>query len=113
MAGTVKLPRGRHWLPAGWVYDNVLERVAAILRSHNDSLAARLLESRIEVNGGHLDLEKSDAETLRLLLNAADEAYRQCEADGRSSFCQPEFFPGFMQRFAEFRQILRVIVLGE
>jgi hypothetical protein len=113
MAGTLVLPHNHCWMPSGWVYDNVLERMATILRSSNQPLATMLLESRIEANGGYLDLEMSDADALRQLLKVADKAYLQFEAEGPSSFSQPESFPGFMQRFRELREILLIVIMDK
>jgi hypothetical protein len=113
MAGTLFLPGGHFWAPAGWVYDNALERMACILQPGSPSLAGKLLDSRTDINGGFLDLRGADIATLRLLLDAGEEAYRHYEAAGANSFSRPEFYPGFMKHLAALRELLRLIASSE
>jgi hypothetical protein len=106
MSGTFFLPSDHRWSSSGWIYDNVLERMATILVSKNSSVADKVLEARTEVNGGYLDFRETDTETLRLLLHAATEAYEQFKAEGAGSFHMPEFYPCFMGQFDELIAIL-------
>ena len=75
MAGTLEVTDDLCWMPAGWVFDTVLERLASELHSPAPELAAQLLAARTEANGGYLDLRASDLGTLDLLLTAADTAF--------------------------------------
>ena len=43
MAGTLEVTEELCWMPAGWVFDTVLEYLAAELYSQEPALAARLL----------------------------------------------------------------------
>lgn len=106
MAGTFFLPSGKSWSPAGWVYDNVLERMATIVVRKYPTVADTLLEARTEVNGGFLDFRDAGTDTLSLLSNAASEAYEQYKTEGAGSFYRPEFYPGFMEQLDELRVML-------
>jgi hypothetical protein len=107
MAGTLVITEELDWLPAGWVYDNVLKGMASALSSSEPDLARRLLDSRTESNGGFLDLRECDPVTLSALIQAADDAYQAFEARGATSFRDPKFYPGFMNQFRLLREKLR------
>ena len=81
MAGTLEVTEELCWMPAGWVFDTVLERMAAELHPQEPALAARLLAARTEANGGYLDLRDVDLETLVLLVHAADRAYGRIQGE--------------------------------
>src|SRR2546428_604460 len=81
MAGTLEVTDELCWMPAGWVFDTVLERMAAELHSQAPGLAARLLAARTEANGGYLDLRDTDPDTLVLLVHAADSAYGRIKGE--------------------------------
>ena len=63
MAGTLEVTEELCWMPAGWVFDTVLERMAAVLHTQEPALAARLRTARTEANGGYLDLRDMELET--------------------------------------------------
>ncbi len=46
MAGTLEVTEELCWMPAGWVFDTVLERMAAMLHTQEPALAARLRAAR-------------------------------------------------------------------
>lgn len=106
MAGTLEISDELCWMPAGWVYDNVLERMASFLKDKDASLAAILLQSRTEENGGYCDLRMSDASRFLKLVQAADDAYAQIESEGASSFHDPASYPGFVDQFRKLREML-------
>ena len=110
MSGTLFLPNDQRWSSSGWIYDNVLERMATILVSKNNpTVADKLLGARTEVNGGYLDFREADTDILRLLLHTATEAYNQFKSEGASSFYMPEFYPGFMCQFDELLATLHAL----
>lgn len=106
MAGTLEVTDDLCWMPAGWVFDTVLERLASELHTPASELAAQLLAARTEANGGYLDLRASDRGTLDLLLNAADTAYGRLTQEGAKGFRTPEFYQGLLDQFQEFRDML-------
>jgi hypothetical protein len=81
MAGTLEVTEELCWMPAEWVFDTVLERMAAKLHSQKPALAARLLAARTEANGGYLDLRDTDLDTLELLVHAAERAYGRIKGE--------------------------------
>jgi hypothetical protein len=107
MAGTFDITETLCWMPAGWVYDNVLEGMASVLSADDAGLADRLLNLRTEINGGFLDLRADDAAILATLIQAADEAYQNFERRGAASFYNPSFYPGFREQFRQLREMLR------
>ena len=106
MAGTLEVTEELCWMPAGWVFDTVLERMAAVLHSQAPALAARLLAARTEANGGYLDLRDIDLETLVLLLNAADSAYGRIAGEGAQECAAPAFSEGLLAQLQQLRDIL-------
>jgi hypothetical protein len=93
MAGTLEVTEELCWMPAGWVFDTVLEYMATVLHPQAPALAARLLAARTEANGGYLDLRDSDPDTLMLLVHAADKAYgrlkgERAQGDAASAFAE-------------------------
>lgn len=106
MAGTLEVTEELCWMPAGWVFDTVLERIAAVLRPQEPTLAERLLAARTEANGGYLDLRDMDQETLVLLLNAADSAYSRIKREGAQGCAAPEFHEGLLTQFQQLRDML-------
>ena len=107
MAGTLEVTEELCWMPAGWVFDTVLERLAVELRSQNAELAEQLLAARTEANGGYLDLRDMDRETLGLLVKAADIAYGRIKQEGAQGVTAPEFYEGLLQQVQQFRDMLR------
>ena len=95
-------------MPAGWVFDTVLERLAAVLHTQEPALAARLRAARTEANGGYLDLRAMDLETLVLLLSAADNAYSRLTWEGAQGGAAPEFSEGLLTQFQQLRDMLQV-----
>lgn len=108
MAGTLEVSDELCWMPAGWVFDTVLERLASELHTPAPELAAQLLAARTEANGGYLDLRASDRGTLDLLLNAADTAYDRLKQESAEGFRTPAFYKGLLDQFQEFRDMLHV-----
>lgn len=106
MAGTLEISGDLCWMPAGWVYDNVLERMASFLKDKDASLSDMLLQSRTDENGGYIDLRICDANRLTALVQAADGAYAQVESEGASSFYDPTSYPGFLDQFRKLLEML-------
>jgi hypothetical protein len=48
MAGTLEVTEELCWMPAGWVFNTVLERMAAVLHPQEPTQAAQLLAARTE-----------------------------------------------------------------
>ena len=107
MAGTLEVTEELCWMPAGWVFDTVLERMAAVLHPQEPALAARLLAARTEANGGYLDLRDIELETLVLLVHAADSAYGRLTGEGAQGGAVPAFSEGLRTQLHQLRDMLQ------
>ena len=107
MAGTLEVTEDLCWMPAGWVFDNVLERIAEVLYPQDAALAELLLASRTDANGGYLDLRDMNLETLGLLLEAANIAYSCLTRAGVQECASPEFYAGLLTQFQALCDMLR------
>ena len=107
MAGTLEVTEALCWMPAGWVFDTVLERMAAELHPQEPTLAARLLAARTEANGGYLDLRDVDLETLVLLVHAVDRAYGRITGQRAQGDAAPAFFEGLLMQLQQLRDLLQ------
>ena len=106
MAGTLEVTEELCWMPAGWVFDTVLEHMAAELHPQEPMLAARLLAARTEANGGYLDLRDMDLETWALLLHAAESAYGRLKGEEAQGCAAPAFAEGLLTQLQQLRDIL-------
>lgn len=106
MAGTLEISDDLCWMPAGWVYDSVLERIAFFLTEKDASLATLLLQSTRDANGGYADLRSCDATQLSKLAQAADAAFAQVGREGPMSFHDPTAYAGFVDQFRKLLEML-------
>ncbi len=107
MSGTLELSDELCWMPAGWVYDNVLECLAEELRTEQPSVSRALLQARTYENGGYLDLRSARTDEILALQHAAEKGYARLESEGASSFSLPEFYDGFVSQFLTLREMLQ------
>ncbi len=108
MAGTLEVTEDLCWMPAGWVFDNVLERIAEVLSPQDAALAELLLASRTDANGGYLDLRDVNLETLSLLLETANIAYDRLARADVQECTSPEFYAGLLTQFHDLCDMLRM-----
>jgi hypothetical protein len=94
-------------MPAGWVFDNALERIALTAEETNPSLSQTLLNGRTAINGGYLDLRGLPLTEFAVIANAAERAFRVAENAGAGTFHNPAFYPGFIEQFRQLLQMLR------
>jgi hypothetical protein len=109
MSGTLEISDELCWTPAGWIYDNVLERIATSIKDKNESLSVLLLESRTDANGGYLDLRTCDGNQFSAVVRGANDAFAQVEREGANSFFDASFFPGFLDQFRRLREMLGTV----
>src|SRR5262249_37711713 len=94
------------WMPAGWIYDNLLERVADHVEGANRPLAELLRNACTHRSVGYLDLRSLDAPSFGTIARALDLVRSQVVADGPQAFHDPQFFEGFVQRLDELIQMV-------
>lgn len=107
MSGTLELSDELCWMPAGWVYDNVLERLAAELQTEKRSLSRTLLQAKTEENGGYLDLRGSRKDELIALGDAIEKVCAGIESEGPGAFFEPAYYEGFISQVRELRGMVR------
>jgi len=106
MAGLIQL-REHQWSVAGWVFDHVLR----LAREHLPSEGSlRILDLMDEAATGlnHISLDDLSLTEFETFRQALEKAYLDIEREGSSSFSTPEFYNGFMTRFDELLQMMRI-----
>lgn len=106
MAGTLQVNESTAWKPAGWIFNNVLERVALRLETDDEQLSTTVFES-LGPLPGHLDLCMLPADRVRLLTRATEEVCRRAEDAGSSAFPDAAFFEPFISELRHLLQLLR------
>ena len=124
MSGTFIVNEDHAWIPAGWVFDDVLTNIAAELEHEAPKLALQLLFARAEFDralterghpkdgplavmpGGYCDLRAIDAATFGLILRAADRAYAKLLAEDENAFYDPSHRPSYIEKFRQLKEML-------
>ena len=106
MAGTLVLSEDLCWMPAGWIYDNALEGVAAIVCDEYSELQNRLLSSLTDANGGYLDLQSSAKEELQTILKAISTFIRKTVEAGPEGMHEASFYDGYVVQLGELEKLL-------
>ncbi|MBL8720081.1 MAG: hypothetical protein JNL79_29110 [Myxococcales bacterium] len=96
MSGTLVINEHDTWTVAGWLFDNVLERVSSRVDASSHELACLLREGATDVNGGFVDLSPLSSVRMHDLLTALEGLRAATVAQGPSSFHAPEFFDGYV-----------------
>jgi hypothetical protein len=105
MAATLQVNERSAWTPAGWIFNNVLERVALRVESEDATLAETIFAA-LGPNPGHLDLCLAPPDRVQVITHAVEEVCRKVEAAGPAVFPDQTFFTPFM---AEMHQLLRLL----
>lgn len=107
MAGTLEVTEELCWMPAGWVFDTVLERLATVVAPQDSALAARLLAARTEAGGGYLDLRDLELERWVRLAQAAEHVYQHLTQDEGPEGMAPAFAAGLRTQVQQLREMLQ------
>ncbi len=107
MSGVICVNDGNTWIPPGWIYDGVLERIAAEIRDTHPALSEQLTMATTSESVGYLDLTAVEADALAVIEAAASQVRVRLLADGARSFRDPSFFPAFIRRLDELLTMLR------
>lgn len=87
------------WIVAGWVFRNALESIADQIAGESPTLAQQLRDATEGFE--YLDLRGLPADEFRSFHRGAVAARDKWLREGATSFHDPTFFPGFVDRFAE------------
>lgn len=105
MAGTLQVNDRSAWTPAGWIFNNALERVASRIEADDADLAQIVLDA-LGPNPGHLDLCRAPTDRMQLITRAAEEVCRRTEAAGPKAFHDADFFELFVRELQQLLQLL-------
>lgn len=107
MGGTARVSRDLVWMPANWIFNNVLEAMAADLENEHHDLAEMLLHARMWEGTGLLDITSASPTALRLIERSIDSRIKALNDSGPHSFAMPEYFDVFLSECLDFQKMLR------
>lgn len=118
MGGFIVLEDGRAYAANNWSYDAVIERIARALpeTGAGRALAAWLMEQRCVVRGaglGSVDLRELAPGDQRLFVEAFEKAIITTGEEGPVGWCDPAFYPGWLERFHDLIGMIASIRRGE
>lgn len=105
MAGTLQVNESATWTPAGWIFNNILERIALRIEADDEQLATLVFDS-LGPMPGHLDLCLEPADRVRRFTKAAEEVSRRADEAGASAFPDQHFYDNFQR---ELRLLLQYL----
>ena len=100
MAGLISVNKEKTWSAASWVFDHILRVSRKHLPIEGSARIVGLIDD-IVPGLNSLSLEDLSPEEMKIFRKALEDAYQEILTSGRESFAEPEFYPGFMQRFEE------------
>jgi hypothetical protein len=106
MSGTLVVDEKVSWLPAGWVYDGVLELVAQALDEHQAELRQFLTDAQT-YRRGYCDIQALGIDQYNIVLEAAGRAYMKAANDGPGAFRDPKAYAPFIKHFGVLIEMLR------
>jgi hypothetical protein len=106
VAGTLDVNETNCWMPAGWVFDAVLESVAVELESSDPAFAKQWIRASTEGGTGYLDLRPVERGRFELAVAAVERVLAKAEEEGPERFAQPEFFGGFIKQLKSLNAML-------
>lgn len=106
MSGTLVIDENVAWMPAGWVYNGVLEGIAQALDERYAGLRQFLLEAQTEYRG-YCDIQSLTADDFNIVLEAAGRAYLKAAEEGPDGFQDPKWYGPFIKHFGALIEMLR------
>ena len=106
MSHIIIFDKKRNWYGANWAGRNLVYRVREHLPQDSSKHLVERLGHIDDFPGCNVDLSELSVDELRALLAAAEKAVAATRAAGPSSFQDPSFFPGFLQKFEEFTHMV-------
>jgi len=107
MAGTLIINARADWLPAGWLFDSVLDGIASRVATARPDLARSLRDARTEGGSGYLDMTDWSATLVAGVLEAAVTHRRRTQSAGARAFHDPSFFPAYLSHLDDLIEKLR------
>jgi hypothetical protein len=94
MAGTFIISETIGWLPANWIFRNVLEELLGVLPAAETVLRKRLTKGALT---GTVDLRSLERDSFRSIISAVDRVYEKTVAEGSTGFHDPSFYPAYVK----------------
>jgi hypothetical protein len=118
MAGFIVLEDGRAYAANNWSYDAVIERIARALpeTGAGRALSDWLMDQRSVVQGaglGSVDLRELAPGDQRLFVEAVEKAIITSEEESPEGWCDPAFYPGWLESFHDLSRMIASIRRGE
>src|ERR1039457_7025854 len=105
MAGTLELNARSTWMPAGWIYDGVLQLLADELRRVDPGLSETLRKGLTE-SGGYCDLGSVSPASFRNASRAAEAVLAHTVAQGAAAFHDPAAYPAFTTQLSKLLELI-------
>ena len=96
MAGTLIINANADWLPAGWIFDSVVDSIVVKVSETWPDLARSFREARTEGGSGYLDMAEWPSQQVVAVLEAVQRHRRETTSAGARAFHDPVFFPAYV-----------------
>lgn len=106
MAGLISVNKQKTWSAANWVFDHILRVLRKYLPIEGSARIVALIDN-IVPGLNSLSLEDLSPEEMKIFRGALEAAYQEVLSAGKESFGEPEFYPGFLERFEELLEMVQ------
>lgn len=102
MEASIHTTAGQYWSAAGWIFRHILERAAQVLDLQGHGVLAQQFSAAAcrSRDSCRLQLAELSVDDRRLFFQALQSAYQRYLSEGPAGWNLPDFYPGFMERFA-------------
>jgi len=101
MAGLIMIGENESWSVATWVFSHVLRQTIPFIPPGNKRLVLELEQEMLDDRLHYVDLSHTTIAEKQMFLDALKRGLEQTTRDGADAFADPEFYPGFVDRFRE------------
>ena len=106
MSGLIHVNTQETWIGANWVFDFILNNLRKYLPAEGSAKITELIDG-IVPGLNSLSLENLTPVEMKIFREALEAAYHEIFTRGEASLAEPSFYPGFMARFEELREMIR------
>jgi hypothetical protein len=107
MSATLFVSAEAVWMPTGWVFEGILERISRQLDECEAPFVVELLEAERDSESDFLDLERADASQLTAFIHAAEAAFNIAFLEGFEPIGSAGDFVWLMWAFSDLIGLLR------
>ena len=106
MAGLITFGENESWSVATWVFAHVLRQTLPHVPVGHYHLISMMRDEMRDDHQHFLDFANASIREKSDLLAAFTNGLKQTERDGAVAFADPEFYPGFVDRFEDLINLL-------